>query len=176
MPTWFMFVCSVATFIPVTHASDDSADAPTRAMQTRDGVTVRIEKITLERVLNGPGWLRKQYDFDWQKYVPKDFQSDSFRVVQVFMSVSGAAEGGASSSFELGKGVSRIDGIAEFAPSMWRRRLPDVEVDHAALGLIYWAVIEGDKSLEAIFPVKAKLKVTTEGDKKVEFTFTDIAL
>jgi hypothetical protein len=38
-----------------------------RYEQSCNGVTVRIEKVTMDRVMNGPAWFRKAYGSDWHK-------------------------------------------------------------------------------------------------------------
>jgi hypothetical protein len=174
--TWMVFACFFAT-VPTMHADDDPAEAPTRAVQTRDGVTLRIEKVSFDRILNGAGWLRKVYSTGWQEYVPKDFHSDSFRVARIFVSVNGGAKG--TSSYEFGTDpsrVTRISGAAEFDPPLWQRQLPDIEVDEAARGYIFWAVIEGDTAIDAVFPATVGLEVITEGGKKTKFVFDDLGL
>lgn len=177
MPTWMVFACFFANLVPAMHTNDDPAEALTRAVQTRDGVTVRIEKVSLDRILNGAGWLRKVHSPDWQKHVPKDFYSDSFRVARIFVSVNGGTKG--TSSFEFGKNpsrVTRISGVAEFDPPLWQRQLPDIEVDEAAKGHIFWAVIEGDTAIDAVFPATVGLEVITEDGKKTKFVFDDLGL
>ena len=177
-----LFLGLVAAFAairsgPEARANEDPAEAPTGAVQARDGVTVRVEKVSLERILNGPGWLRKVYDPDWQKYVPNGFHSDSFRVARVFVSVNGGVK--ATTSLDFGKGQPRttqMSGVAVFDPAVWRRQLPDIEVDEAAKGYIFWAVIEDDAAIDAVFPATVTLEVDTDDGKKAKFVFDDLGL
>lgn len=169
--------CATTRFVPAVHANDSPGEAPRGAVQTRDGVTVRIEKVSLDRILSGPGWLRNVFGPDWQKYVPKGFRSDSFRVARVFVSVNGGGKG--SSSFDFGKGQPRItqmSGTAQFDPNVWQRQLLDIEVDKAAKGYLFWAVIEDDAAIDAVFPATVTLEVDTGVGKKTKFVFDDLGL
>jgi hypothetical protein len=145
--------------------------------QSRNGVTVRIEKVTLERVMDGPAWFRKAYGPDWQKYVTSDLRTDScsFRIVRIFVSVSGSVKKQALSC-EFSRDQSRMDGVAEFGARGWRRQLPDMDVDPEVRGLIFWAIIKGDATIEQLFPGEVKLDVTTERGEKATFKFADLAL
>ena len=172
-------LCATSVLVPAICSGDDSAEvtnlqATDCSKQTRDGVTVKVEKLAVERVLNGAGWLRKEFGPDWRTRVPADFDPASFWVFRVFISVCGHTEGWTASSLELGKGQTRIGGAAVFDPSPWQGRLPDVAVDPEAKGLMLWAVVEGGVRIERLSPAKAKLEVTTADGKKMEFVFTDL--
>ena len=177
IPTWIVFGCCFATLARTTQAKDEPAEAPTPAVQTRDGVTVRIEKVSFERILNGTGWLRKEFGSEWRRSVPPGFHTDSFRVARIFVSVNGGVV--ETNSFAFGKRTSRVtrmSGSAEFDPPLWERQLPHIEVDKAAKGHIYWAVIERDAKVDAVFPATVKLDVITEDGKKSKFVFDNLDL
>jgi hypothetical protein len=148
-----------------------------RYEQSRNGVTVRIEKVTLDRVTNGPAWFRKAYGPDWQKHVTSILRTDScsFRIVRIFVSVSGSVTKQALSC-EFGRDQSRMDGVAEFGARGWRRQLPDMDVDPEATGLISWAIVEAGASIDQLFPVKVELDVIAEDGEKATFQFADLTL
>ncbi len=176
-----VLVC-VVIFVNRSTPGDDrleqepAENAQSQYEQTQGGVTVRIEKITFERVTNGPAWFRRQYGADWRKYVWKDFQNDSFRIIRVFVSETPPGKD-RTFSFELGRG-SQVGshGVAEFDPKVWQRQLPDLDVDPAARGIIFWARVKDDATIEDLFPGEVKFDVTTENGKTFTFQFNNLTL
>src|SRR4051794_8417722 len=171
-------LCGTSVLISAVVAGDDPAEVTVRQVtanleQTREGVTAKVEKVVLEHVLNGAGWLRNKFGPDWRKIVPTGFTPESFRVVSVFVSVSGPLEGGMAGSFELTRGQLRMTGVSGFDPPDWQARLPDVAVNPEARGWESWAVLDDD-SMELLPSARAKLGVTAAGGKTVEFVFADL--
>lgn len=153
--------------------------------QTRDGVTVRIEKIARERVFNSVGWFRQQDGPDWQRFAPPGFEPKPFQVVRVFVSVTrdeAKADQikGWSGSLELAKvrpaapSEWRPRGSAYFDPPLWQRQLPEIEIDPDAKGALFLKVVERNANAEELFPAELRFEVTTGQGKQLEFLFSDL--
>lgn len=166
-------------------ATDRHRDAGASHEQTRDGVTVRIEKIVRERVFNSVAWLRKQYGQDWPKEVPPDFTPEPFQVVRVFVSVTTneTAPGPikkTGGSLKLGKKLSNGQSkwgpliSASFDPPLWQKELPDLKVDPEARGASFLKVVHRDTRIEDLSPAELRFQVTTSEGKEVEFLFSDL--
>jgi hypothetical protein len=148
-----------------------AGEPSTRYEETRGGVTARIEKVSLEHIVNGKAWLRRQHGPKWRESMRSDLPAESFHIVRVFVSLSGPLDHSEQQiiTYRFGEDLSRIDGLAEFDPPVWKTRLPDLELADKARGMTFWAVVEEGTEVEQYFPVKASIELTTRGGERVRF-------
>lgn len=185
-----VLVGALVLFATGTNAEEQpDKNQPTKVvnpyLQTHDGITVRVEKIAVEQILNVEGWLQKQDGL----HLPSNFDPVPFQVVRVYVSAnideakSGQLKGvGASlelserdpivspnSGFKLGSG-----GTAQFDPPLWQKQLPHIKVDPRARGFHCWKGVDRDAKIEDLFPAELKLQFTTADGDKIEFLFPDL--
>lgn len=153
--------------------------------QTRNGITVRVERIAVEQIFNVKGWIRKQDGM----HLPPNFEPVPFQIVHVFVSViiDDAKVGKIKDthvSFELAESpkiVSPVSGFklgmggsAFFAPPMWQKQLPNIEVDPQAKGAHFHKAVSRNAKIEDLFPAKLKYQFTTADGEKIEFLFPNL--
>lgn len=188
--TGLSVLCAVILSALSTQATEPPVEgggqnAVRRYEQTRDGVTVRIEKIARERVLNTVGWLRKQIGPNWQNEVPPGIQSEPIQLVRILVSVTSdetqteriAKTGG---TLVFAKSISGNQShwgpliTAAFDASTWQQQLPDLEVDPKAHGTIFLKAVKGSMPIGDLSPAELKFQVTTERGKEIEFLFSNL--
>ena len=144
---------------------------------TQDGITVQLEKVTVDRILNTPAWLKAmEKESKHGKEIAKGLREHlPARLVTFSVSVVGET---------TTLGVSRIgfvDGkttVASsnrfFSPPKWQPRFPNLLVDPKANGIETQVLLSGDTEISEIFPTKIEVQVTAANGRKVTFEFDNV--
>ena len=88
----FAGVIAAIAFVAVVPAEQKTPRPQAKALheKTIEGVTVRIEKVAVERVLNEPGWAEGQLGAKWQERLAnEDPPYLPARFIRLYVSVSG---------------------------------------------------------------------------------------
>ncbi len=144
---------------------------------TQDGITVQLEKVTVDRIVNASAWLKakEKESKRGKEFAEKLRQHLPARLVTFSVSVMGETK-------KLG--VSRIDFVDGkrtvvsadrfFSPPKWQPRLPELVVDPKATGIESQHLLNGNTQLSAIFPAKLEVQVTKVNGKKLTFVFENV--
>ena len=176
------FVVARATvfgvLITCAHADAQVTQTPANAFSaTQDGITVQLEKVTVDRILNSRAWLKAKANASKQgKAIAEQLQEHlPARLVTFSVSVVGETKKMGVQKVEFAvdrRGVSSENRF--FSPRKWRPRLPDIEVDPQAGGIESQHLITGTTQLSEIFPARIEVQVTTPDDKVLKFSFENI--
>ncbi|RMF41878.1 MAG: hypothetical protein D6753_08875 [Planctomycetota bacterium] len=146
--------------------------------QTQDGIRVQIEKISLERVFNEPGWLQRYAGEQWkEKLSSTDLDGLlPIRVVTVFVSVSGKAVGYGPAKLEFPNYApkNRVMGTVISGAPMWKTQVPSVAVDPGATGMQVWHLVGHDARIRDLLPLSLEVQITTEAGNQLTFVFEEI--
>ncbi len=159
-------------------AADSQRSARSLYEESREGITVRLEKVTLERILDEPAWFRERHGPDW-----KETLSDGeigiklpVRLVCFLVSVLGDADKYGPVNVTFADYQSNIGGLAAFSPPMWQSHITSVKVDPGATGLEKWYHVRDKTTLDDLFPATVEVHVTTKSGKKLTFVFRNVGI
>ena len=146
--------------------------------QTQHGITVRIEKITVERIFNEPAWLEairkesKLGDTDVAEFLR---QSLPPKQLTCFVSVVGDTKtlGPTEITFADNKTL-KGSSARFFSPPKWQPRLPGLALDPTASGIEAQFLLSGETRISEIFPAQIQVQVTTASGKELTFAFEDV--
>ena len=159
----------------VDHAiAQDSSQARATRSQTQKGVTIQLEKITVERIVNSPALieaekkqskLRKEDVEVLRQHLPA-------RLVSFFFSVQGETKklGPTKTDFaNEGKVFSSVSRF--FSPPKWQAQLPKLVVDPKASGIEVRYLLKGSTRISDVFPAEVEVQVTTTDGNTLTFKF-----
>ena len=140
--------------------------------QTQGEITVRIEKIVIERIFNEPAWLEgadKAVANAIQRRLPA-------KGVTSFFSVVGDVKtyGPVKISFANQQEVDTFSATRSFSPSKWQTRLPRLKLDPNAAGVESYFLVDAQTKTSDLYPAQIEIEVTTSAGKKVSFRFKDV--
>ena len=166
----------------ILHSRDDldAQESPkphTVHSSTQDGITVHLEKVTVERILNTSGWLKaKEEESKRGKEIAEKLRQHlPARLVQFSVSVVGETKGLGPTKIDFVDGKRTISSVDRFfSPPKWQPRLRDVKVDSKASGIETQHLLDGNTQLSAIFPAQLELLVTKIDGKKLTFVFENV--
>jgi len=146
--------------------------------QTQDGITVRIEKVTVERIFNEPAWIeamrkeRNIADGDGAELVRQCLPLKQFTC---FVSVTGATKtlGPTKISFADNQ-VPKISSARFFSPPKWQSRLPDLAVAPKASGIKTQILLAGETRISELLPAQIEVQVTAANGKTSTFAFRNV--
>ena len=169
-----MRACLVA--VALAFASAARADVPlVLHEQTQGGVTVRIEKVAIERVLNEPGWLARHFRAAGQEEQAKADGYFPARFVKVYLTVTGNF---GTVKVELAKPATQlVNGQRRHAPHDWLTNCDTIAVpDDDATGYEVWRHIPAGADWQELFPNTIQVRAVNQNGQPVEFTFDDVQL
>jgi hypothetical protein len=171
----------VAVADQVAHTHDTPREfTPTVLEQEVNGITIQIEKVTVDRVYNEVGYLQRS-DTQWEapgRSHPSQFWR-SFRIVRVFTTYPKGREGTKVVSHKLtfaNGATGSAEGVSAYSPPMWQKRNPDIMVDPKALGEEYWIHLDNAQPTETLFPASLTITFTGEDGQVTEFNFDEIRI
>ena len=146
--------------------------------QTQGGISVQIEKITIERVFNEAAWLQRHGGANWKQKL-SDAEVRRLlpaKAVTFFVSVTGKAKGFGPTKvdFPNHQTTNSIMGLKVSGPPNWQPRLPTLSVDLKATGMELWHVVDAETQIKDLFPATMEVQVTAESGQKLTFVFEKI--
>jgi hypothetical protein len=144
---------------------------------TQDGITVQLEKVTVERILNPSAWLKaKEEESRDGKEIAEQLRKQlPARLVTFSVSVVGETKGLGPTGIDFVDGKRTVSSVDRFfSPPKWQPRLPGLVVDPKANGIETQLLLSGDAQLSEIFPTKVKVQVTMATGKKLTFVFENV--
>jgi hypothetical protein len=170
----------IATCALLSHVAT-AAEPRAQYEQTQNGVTVRIEKISFERILNEPAWLRQLGGADWQQKFSAEELSALLpgKVVTFSVSITSNAKviGHGVKGLEFAKDLNQKytrGGSRAFGSPHWKPRIDPLPVDPNATGFETWRVVGPKAQIQDLFPAKLIVEATTEGRRNSTFVFEQI--
>jgi hypothetical protein len=157
-----------------------AAEPRVQLEQTQNGVTVRIEKITVERVLNEPAWLRRIGGADWQQKFSDEQLTALLPGKCVTLSISFSSDKKiinqaiTALEFSMSDQKHSFRGTTAFDQRSWKARLDPLPVDPKAIGLEVWKVVPPQARIQDMFPARLVVETTTEDRRESRFVFDHI--
>jgi hypothetical protein len=160
-----------------TLAAQQPPEPRTFHCQTQDGITVRIEKVSVARIYNEPAWLEakrkeakiedRRADFLRQNLPPKE--------VRLFVSVVGdTKELGPTKVTFADNQTSARSRTRFFSPPKWQPRLPLLAVEPEASGIETHLSVSGETQTSDLFPAQIQVQVTTVRGQELTFVFRNV--
>lgn len=172
------FALLVGSFFSSDYISgQESPKAGNLHRSTQDGITVQLEKVTVERILNSSAWLKaKEEESKDGKEIAEQLRKQlPARLVTFSVSVVGETKGLGPTKIDFVDGKRTVSSVDRFfSPPKWQPRLPGLLVDPKANGIETQLLLSGDAKLSEIFPTKVKVQVTTTTGKKLTFVFENV--
>ena len=177
----------ISIFLSLTAAAIFHAYSPLQAQeppeprnhhcQTQDGITVRIEKVSVARIYNEPAWIEARREESNIEDHDADFlrRNLPLKEVTLFVSVVGDTKmlGPIKVTFADNQ-TSRRSGTSLFSPPKWRTRLPQLAVDPRASGIETHLSVNGETQTSDLFPAQVQVQVTTARGKESTFLFRNV--
>lgn len=140
--------------------------------QTQGEITVRIEKILIERIYNEPAWLDgvdKGVADGIQRRLPAKGVTSLFSVIGDVKEY-----GPVKINFANKQEVDTFSAYRFFSPSKWRPRLPRLKIEPNASGVESYFLVDAHTKTSELFPAQIEIEVTTSAGKKIAFKFKDV--
>jgi hypothetical protein len=177
----------ISIFLSLTAAAVFQAYSPLQAQeppeprnhhsQTQDGITVRIETVSVARIYNEPAWIEaKKAESKYKERVADVLRRGlPPKEVTWFVSVVGDTKvlGPTKVTFADNQ-VSVRSLSAFFSPPKWQPRLPLLAVDPKASGIETHLSVSGETQTSDLFPAQIQVQVTTVRDKELTFVFQNV--
>jgi protein-S-isoprenylcysteine O-methyltransferase Ste14 len=154
-----------------------SASRPERFEQTKKGVTVRLEKVTVERIYHVRGFLDRHYPKDRQekqavrRMLERSGESP-LRLVRIFFSYTGPVQ-------RIGVNVThprfeqRIGGEVHIS-NTFQDRLQHIALEEDMSGAEIYAVVPEMVDMDEVFPCDVRVAITTQDGDEPTFHFSDV--
>lgn len=158
-------------------SAQESPKAENLHRSTQDGITVQLEKVTVERILNPSAWLKaKEEESRDGKEIAEQLRKQlPARLVLLSVSVIGETKGLGPTKIDFVDGKRTVSSVDRFfSPPKWQPRLPGLVVDPKANGIETQLLLSGDAQLSEIFPTNVEVQVTTATGKKLTFVFENV--
>ena len=160
-----------------TLAAQQPPEPRTFHCQTQDGITVRIEKITVERIFNEPAWIEaREKESKTEAHVTAPLRrSLPPKEVVLFVSVVGDTKmlGPTKVTFADNQTSARSR-TRFFSPPKWQPRLPLLAVEPEASGIETHLSVSGETQTSDLFPVQVQVQVTTVRGQELTFVFRNV--
>jgi len=177
--------CSIVaciSLVGIFHSCDDLDAQESRKpnavhFATQDGITVQLEKVTVDRILNVPAWMKaKENESKNGQEIAKGLRKHlPARLVTFSVSVVGETKKLGVSKIDFVDGKRTVASVDRFfSPPKWRARLPELVVAPTANGIETQHLLNGNTQLSAIFPAKLEVHVTKVNGKKLTFEFENV--
>jgi hypothetical protein len=145
--------------------------------QTQDGIAVRIEKVTVQRIFNEPAWIEaREKESKTEAHVTAPLRrSLPPKEAVLFVSVVGDTKmlGPTKVTFADNQ-TSERSGTRFFSPPKWQPRLPQLAVDPEASGIETRLSVSGKKQTSDLFPAQIQVQVTTVRGQELTFVFRNV--
>jgi hypothetical protein len=144
---------------------------------TQDGITVHLEKVTVDRILNTSAWLNaKETESKRGKEIAEKLRQHlPARLVTFSVSVLGDTKGLGPTKIDFVDGKRTVSSVDRFfSPPKWQPRLRELTVDPKASGIETQHLLDGNTKLSAIFPAQLEVQVTKVDGKKLTFVFNNV--
>ncbi len=173
---------ALTLLIGVLHSSNklDAQETPASNAghsSTQEGVTVQIEKVTVDRILNTSAWLKaKEEESKRGKEVVESLRQHlPARLVAFSLSVVGETKGLGPTRMDFVDGKQTLSSTDKFFSSTkWKTHLRDLKIDPNAKGIETRILLDGKTKLSAIFPARLEVQVTKSDGKELTFVFENI--
>ena len=171
-----IFLCGIL------HSRDDldAQESPkphTVHSSTQDGITVHLEKVTVDRILNTSAWLNAQEtESKHGKEIAEKLRPHlPARLVTFSVSVLGDTKGLGPTKIDFVDGKRTVSSVDRFfSPPKWQPRLRGLTVNPKASGIETQHLLDGNTKLSAIFPAQLEVQVTKVDGKKLTFVFDNV--
>lgn len=170
------FTLLVCATLLASAGGNSDAQAPVREndasalTQKAGGITVGIEKVGIDRVLNEPAYLDDTV---------VEYRGSSFRFLRVLVSYKGASVKTERITISCANGAEehiQAGGTISYAPQPWKTRLMGINVDPEARGFERWMHFDKTVDIQGIFPIEVTIIFKLENDKTETFQFNDLEL
>lgn len=144
---------------------------------TQDGITVHLEKVTVDRILNTSAWLKaNEKESKRGKVIAEKLRQHlPARLVTFSVSVVGETKGLGPTKIDFVDGKRTVSSVDRFfSPPKWQPRVRELEVDPKASGIETQHLLDGNTQLSAIFPAQLEVQVTKVDGKKLTFVFENV--
>lgn len=179
--TKHIFTVTLLTGLSMASLHAEEPRQPRTHAKTRQGVTVTIEKVVLERILNEPAWIEAgvagQEDPDHNDLRRKAYrQALPVKQLTCFISVAGETKVHGPVKVDLAEdqALPIASGAAFFSPPKWQPQVPNLIVDPEAGGIRAWLNLGAKVPLAKIFPVRIEVKVTSADGEVLTFEFENV--
>ncbi len=148
---------------------------PPRALheQSQNGVTVRLESVTIERVYNEAAFWEKEIGADWKKNRIAGARPPKW-IVYVFVSVVDCGNNSGPVMVEFTNYKTNVSGESHFSPPSWQKQFRTIEVDPKARGHMNRYLIYESTKLTDLFPATVTVHTTNKSGDKLEFVFKNV--
>lgn len=176
----FAVVCITCFGIFQSFGDVDAQELPnTNAAysSTQDGITVQLEKVAVDRILNTAAWLKaRQNEYGRGNEIAEGLREHlPARLVTFSVSVVGETKTlGVTKIGFVDEKKTVSSAISVFGPPKWQPRLPNLVVDPKANGIEAQVLLSGDTKISEIFPTKIEVKVTAANGKELTFVFDNV--
>lgn len=174
-------IVACLSLIGIFHSCDDLDAQESRKSgkaysATQDGITVQLEKITVDRILNAAAWF-KAVERESKGAIPDELRRHlPARLVTFSVSVVGETKSLGVSKIGFVDGKRTVFSRNRFfSPPKWQPRLPNLVVPPSANGIETQHLLSGETQLSEIFPTTLEVKVTTADGKELVFVFEAVA-
>jgi protein-S-isoprenylcysteine O-methyltransferase Ste14 len=156
-------------------AGSESAGPTPRYEQTRDGVTVRLEKVSVERIYNVRGFLDRHYppqraDKAAVRPMVNDMAScGSLRLIRFLVTYEGTVK-------SLGVSIEHPDfeqrlGGEVFTSHDFQQRLPHIALQPDVSGAEIYSLVPEGVVPNQLFPCAVRVMITTRSGSETPFEF-----
>ena len=177
----FVATISIAWLIfrPVSSSGPVPEKEATLDEQTEDGVTVRLQKVTVDRIFDVDAFLDRHYDpanesnVAVRELAAQSAVDGSLRLVRLFFSYSGTVAGhDVTVSFpDFEPAVSGEFHVA----SQWKQHFVHLQVEDQASGTEQYFVVPSDVAFDRLFPCNAQMTIEKAGGGKLSFQFSAVS-
>ena len=170
--------CLIGLSAPCDHLDAQGSPTPRAAhSQTQDGITVQLEKVTVERIVNTSAWLKATENESKSGKLTTELLKKHLpgRLVTLSVSVMGPVKQWKISKIDFVDGKRTVTAAYNyFSPAKWQRHLANLAVAPTAYGVESQHLLNGKTQLADVFPAKMEVKVTTVQGKELTFVIRDI--
>ncbi len=172
-------VTLIGTFLTgATLDAQESQDRRQVHSQTQQGITVRLEKVTLERIFNASAWIKAEQEKpNAGKQAFKSFLEQSLpaKFCTFYVSVVGETKTLGPTKIKFTGEVETVASVLRFfSPPKWQPRLPKLAVDPTASGIESQHLLDGNTQISDVFPSQIEVQVTDANGKELTFVFENV--
>ena len=179
---YFAAAAALVIFSPTLQAQDQKPKARALYEQSRLGVTVRLDKIAVQRVLvnakrpNKAEKRKQGQTFDQQVRESLEQQRREAQLaVSIFISISDGGNDCGPIEINYPNGNKpRLRATVSKGPPLWVPYVQGIDVDPEAFGMKETHYLPSELGLDDLFPLKVTVHATTKTGEKVKFTFKNV--
>ena len=179
---FFAAAATLVLFSPTLQAQNRQPRARALYEQSRLGVTVRLEKIAVQRVLVNLKRPDKAEKWEQGQTIEQQLQKnleqhrrETQLAVSIFISVSGGGNRYGPIKIDYLKDHKPSNHATVFkSPPLWVPYVQGIDVDPEATGIKETHYLPTELSLRDLFPIKVTVDAITKTGEKVKFTYKNV--